>query len=75
MNGFGRRSIKSDLQSAGSAENAACKAVPPIHIIVNNGNVTLEGVVASEADKNVAEIQAKSVSGVFSVKSNLRIEA
>src|SRR2546430_7386692 len=28
--------------------------VPPILIIVNNGNVTLEGVVASEADKNIA---------------------
>jgi hyperosmotically inducible protein len=30
------------------------QAVPPIHIIVNNGNVALEGVVATEADKNPA---------------------
>ena len=50
------------------------QAVPPIHIIVNNGNVTLEGVVASEADKNIANIQANSVPGVFSVKNNLRVE-
>jgi hyperosmotically inducible protein len=50
------------------------QAVPPIHIIVNNGNVTLEGVVASEADKNIANVQANSVSGVFSVKNNLRVE-
>ena len=50
------------------------QAVPPIHIIVNNGNVTLEGVVATEADKNIANIQAKGVSGVFSVKDNLRVE-
>jgi len=50
------------------------QAVPPIHIIVNNGNLTLEGVVASEADKNIANVQANGVAGVFSVKNNLRIE-
>ena len=50
------------------------QAVPPIHIIVNNGNVTLEGVVANEADKNIANIQANGVPGVFSVKNNLRVE-
>ncbi len=50
------------------------QAVPSIHIIVKNGNVTLEGVTATEADKNLAGIQAKSVSGVFSVTNNLRIE-
>ena len=49
-------------------------AVPPIHIIVKNGNVTLEGVVATEADKNIANIQANGVSGVFSVTNNLRVE-
>lgn len=49
-------------------------AVPPIHIIVDHGNVTLEGVVDNESDKNVAEIQAKSVPGVFSVTNNLRVE-
>ena len=52
----------------------AIQAVPPIHIIVKNGHVTLEGVVATEADKNIANIQAKGVSGVFSVKDNLRVE-
>lgn len=50
------------------------RAVPPIHIIVNNGNVTLEGVVATEADKNIAGIQANGVSGVFKVTNNLRVE-
>ena len=52
----------------------AMRSVPPIHIIVKNGNVTLEGVVANESDKNIAGIQANSVSGVFSVKNNLRVE-
>jgi hyperosmotically inducible protein len=50
------------------------RAVPPIHIIVNNGHVTLEGVVARQMDKQIAETQAKSVPGVFSVEDNLRVE-
>jgi hyperosmotically inducible protein len=50
------------------------QAVPSIHIIVKNGNVTLEGVVANEADKNLANIQANGVPGVFSVTNNLRVE-
>ena len=52
----------------------ALNAVPPIHIIVKNGNITLEGVVANEGDKNIAGIQAKSVSGAFGVTNNLRVE-
>jgi hyperosmotically inducible periplasmic protein len=52
----------------------AMQAVPPIHIIVDNGKVTLEGVVANQADKDRANIQANSVSGVFSVVNNLRVE-
>lgn len=52
----------------------AMRAVPPIHIIVENGNVTLEGVVATELEKNVAHAQANGVSGVFSVHNNLRVE-
>ena len=52
----------------------ALQAVPPIHIIVENGKVTLEGVVANEGDKNIANIQANGVSGVFSVVNNLRVE-
>jgi hyperosmotically inducible protein len=52
----------------------ALQAVPPIHIIVKNGNITLEGVVANDGDKNIAGIQAKGVSGAFSVTNNLRVE-
>ena len=57
-----------------SLQRYGLQAVPPIHIIVNKGNVTLEGVVANEADKNIANIQAKSVPGVFGVANNLRAE-
>jgi hyperosmotically inducible protein len=51
------------------------RAVPPIHIIVDKGHLTLEGVVSRQMDKQVAEVQAKSVSGVFSVTNNLRVES
>ena len=47
------------------------QAVPSIHIIVKNGNVTLEGVVDSETDKNLANLRANQVPNVFSVKNNL----
>jgi hyperosmotically inducible protein len=43
----------------------------PIHIIVNHGNITLEGVVDRESDKNMAGLRANGVSGVFSVQNNL----
>ena len=52
----------------------ALRAVPPIHIIVENGNVTLVGVVATNLEKSVANAQANGVSGVFSVKNELRVE-
>ncbi len=45
--------------------------IKPIRIIVKNGNVTLEGVVDSEADKNLVNIRANGVSGVFSVTNHL----
>ena len=48
-------------------EKYAVGAVPPIHIIVEGGQVTLEGVVDSQADKDVAGIRAKTVPNVFSV--------
>jgi hyperosmotically inducible periplasmic protein len=49
----------------------AWKSVQSIHIIVANGHITLEGVVDNQADKEVAEIRAKSVANVFSVDDQL----
>jgi hyperosmotically inducible periplasmic protein len=46
---------------------------PSIHIIVDNGHVTLIGVVDNQADKDVANIRANAVPGVFSVTNNLRV--
>ncbi len=49
-------------------------AIPQLHIIVNGGHVTLEGVVINEMDRIVAGISANEVPGVFSVTNNLRVE-
>ncbi|MGI8744498.1 MAG: BON domain-containing protein [Bryobacteraceae bacterium] len=51
----------------------AMGANPSIHIIVDNGHVTLEGVVSNQGDKNLANIRANQVPGVFSVTNNLQI--
>jgi len=45
----------------------------PIRIIVKNGHVSLEGVVDSEADKNLAGLRANTISGTFSVTNNLQV--
>jgi hyperosmotically inducible protein len=55
-------------------EKYSIQAVPPIHIIVKNGHVTLVGVVANEADKILANARANTVSGVFSVMNDLKVE-
>jgi hyperosmotically inducible protein len=69
-----RRAVYRAIYGNDVLSQYALRAVPPIHLIVENGNVTLEGVVARQMDKQVAEMQAKSVSGVFSVTNNLRVE-
>jgi hyperosmotically inducible protein len=50
------------------------QALPSIHIIVKNGHIRLEGVVANEGDKNIAGIRANGVQGAFSVENDLRVE-
>jgi len=70
-----RRAEFRAIYSYPSLSKYAWGAVPPIHIIVDHGRVTLEGVVDNESDKNVAEIQAKSVPGVFGVTNNVRVES
>jgi hyperosmotically inducible periplasmic protein len=69
-----RRAVYRAIFGFPSLDRYAIQAVPPIHIIVKDGHVTLEGVVANAADKNIAGIQANGVSGVFSVTNNLRVE-
>jgi hyperosmotically inducible periplasmic protein len=57
-----------------SLQRYAMPVIKPIRIIVKNGNVTLEGIVNSETDKNVVKLRANGVPGVFSVTNNLCVE-
>ena len=43
----------------------------PIHIVVKNGRTMLLGVVDSAADRQIAEVRAREVSGVFEVENGL----
>ena len=47
----------------------------PIHILVERGHVTLEGVVLGETDRALARALAKTAFGAFSVDVNLKTPA
>jgi hyperosmotically inducible protein len=68
-----RRSVFRAIYSQASLSRYSLGVVPGIHIIVRNGNVTLEGVVDSDMDRNIAGIRANGVFGVFSVTNNLQV--
>jgi hyperosmotically inducible protein len=52
----------------------ANQALPPIHIIVKNGDVTLDGVVATTNDRVKAEMAARMAGISFAVVDNLQVE-
>ena len=68
-----RRRLYRAIYGFSSLQKYSLGVQQPIRIIVKGGNVTLEGVVDNEADKNTAGIRAKSVSGVFGVTNNLQV--
>lgn len=70
-----RRALFASIYGHSTLQTLAIRAIPPIHIIVRDGHVTLEGVVGSEMQKNIAGVQANTVSGVFSVTNNLRVDS
>jgi hyperosmotically inducible protein len=70
-----RRRLFRAIYGYPALERYALGVQKPIRIIVKNGHVTLEGVVDSEADKNIAGLRANGVSGIFSVDNNLRVES
>ena len=69
-----RRAVARAIFNYGSLSRYSWGPIPPLHIIVNGGHVTLEGRVANEMDKNLANIRANGVSGVFSVTNNLVVD-
>jgi hyperosmotically inducible protein len=66
-----RRAVYHAIYGDAALSRYGFQAIPSIHIIVKNGNVTLEGVVDNESDKNLANLRASEVPNVFSVKNNL----
>jgi len=59
------------IYSKPSLQRYQMGAVPPIHIIVKNHDVTLEGMVNSVGDKDLAGLAANGVPGVSKLTNNL----
>jgi hyperosmotically inducible protein len=51
----------------------AYRAAPPIHIIVKNGHLRLEGVVSTQMDKDIIGVRANGVPGAFAVQNDLQV--
>src|SRR5437867_998944 len=52
----------------------ATRAMPPIHILVENGRATLRGAVASQFESQIAYTAARQVPGIFEVRNELKID-
>jgi hyperosmotically inducible periplasmic protein len=68
-----RREAFREIYGFPALNKYAWESVQSIHIIVENGTLTLEGTVDSEEDKNIAEVRAKTVPGDFKVVNNLKM--
>ena len=68
-----RRQVARAVSNQGGLYRYFMGAVPSIHIIVDNGHVTLKGVVDNQADDTQAKLAANQVPGVFSVRDELQI--
>jgi hyperosmotically inducible periplasmic protein len=71
MDDLVRFAVYQAIYSRAPLQKYQMDAVPPIHIVVKDGNVTLEGGVNSEGDKDLAGLAAKGVSGVLKLTNNL----
>ena len=68
-----RRAVFIAIYRYGPLQRYGIGSNRPIHIIVNNGHVTLVGVVDRESDKSLVGIRANGVDGVFSVQNDLMV--
>ena len=69
-----RRAVYVAIYSQSGFERYRTRAVPPVHIIVKNGTVALEGFVANRVEYAQVKAAANNVPGVFNVKNNLHID-
>lgn len=68
-----RRQLFRAIYGYPSLQRYALGVQKPIRIVVKNGHVALEGVVDSEADKNLVGVRANGVPGIFSVDNHLQV--
>ena len=68
-----RLAVARTIYNSTALDRYGFQSQPPIHIIVKQGRVTLEGAVDSESDKTVAGLKAREINGVFDVKNNLTV--
>ena len=69
-----RRRTYREISRTGGLYRYLLGANPSIHIVVDRGHVTLEGVVSNQGDATLAYMAANRVPGAFSVTNNLRVE-
>ena len=70
-----RRRAYREIANKGGLYRYFLGADPSIHIVVDRGHITLEGVVSNKGDATLAYMAARSVPGAFSVTNNLRTES
>jgi hyperosmotically inducible protein len=68
-----RRAVYRAIFEDSTLQRYAASEVPVVHIILRNGEVTLEGAVATEGEKSLAFTRASGVPGVSAVKNNLSV--
>jgi hyperosmotically inducible protein len=68
-----RLAVARNIYNSNALDRYGFQSQPPIHIVVKQGRVTLEGAVDSESDKAVAGLKAREINGVFEVKNNLAV--
>jgi hyperosmotically inducible periplasmic protein len=68
-----RQQVARAVFNADGLSRYAWEAAPSIHIVVNNGHVTLTGVVDNSGDKTLAGMRANQVPGIFSVQNDLLV--
>ncbi len=68
-----RRDLTRSISNYGGLSRYLWHVNPEVRLIVDGGHVTLEGSVYNEGDKDLMNIAARGVSGVFSVTNNLTV--
>jgi BON domain-containing protein len=70
-----RRRAYAEISRKGGLYRYFMGSNPSIHIVVDRGHITLEGVVSNRGDAQLAYIAARGVPGAFSVTNNLRTDS